>query len=136
MGVEPFLISSAISGVMAQRLVRMICPLCREEHAPEEDQFAIFMAEGIDLTGKKLVRGRGCKNCGNSGYKGRTLIAEAICVDSAIRKLAIDCVSSDVIRVEAIRQGMETMRIDGLNKVLAGITTLDEVKKKVFLNVD
>ena len=136
MGVEPFLISSAISGVMAQRLVRMICPLCREEHAPEEDQFAIFMAEGIDLTGKKLVRGRGCKNCGNSGYKGRTLIAEAICVDSAIRKLAIDCVSSDVIRVEAIRQGMETMRVDGLNKVLAGITTLDEVTKKVFLNVD
>lgn len=136
MGVEPFLISSAISGVLAQRLVRTICSLCREEYQPEEEAVAAFKEEGIKISGRKLVRGRGCNACGNTGYKGRMLIAETLCVDTETRKLIIDKGSTDLIRDLAIKNGMETMRRDGLNKVLQGVTTFDELRKKVFLSGD
>ncbi|MCC6485160.1 MAG: Flp pilus assembly complex ATPase component TadA [Armatimonadetes bacterium] len=136
MGVEPFLISSAISGVLAQRLVRTVCARCREEYQPEDDVTLAFKEEGFDISGRKLLRGRGCNACGNTGYKGRTLIAETLRVNQEIRKLAMEKAATDLIREVAVYNGMETMRRDGMNKVLQGITTFDELRKKVFLSED
>ncbi len=133
MGVEPFLIASSLSGVLAQRLVRRVCPSCREEYTPDSVETNIFQEEGIGLNGAKLLRASGCKNCGQSGYKGRTLIAEVLPVTSKVRQMALEKASSDQIKVEAIKSGMQTMRHDGLRKVLEGITTFDEVRRKVFI---
>lgn len=134
MGVEPFLIASSLTGVIAQRLVRTICSSCREEYLPDMEEQALFEGHGVEMKSRRLFRGRGCKACRDTGYKGRTLIAEVLTVDSDIRRLALERAPSEAIRNTALASGMNSMRMDGLNKVLAGITTVSEVRKKVFLN--
>lgn len=134
MGVEPFLIASSVSGVLAQRLVRVNCPYCRTEYDPDEEEAAVFSAEGLDISGRRLVRGAGCKHCGQTGFKGRTLIAELLSVGPDIRRLALERAPAGVIREKGIERGMQSMRTDGLQKVLEGITTFEEVRNKVFLS--
>lgn len=134
MGVEPFLISSSLSGILAQRLVRTICPNCRVEYAPSEDEVALFEQEGVDLAGRPLSRGGGCKACAQTGYRGRALVCEVLPVTQAIRALAVKDATSQDIRTAAAQAGMVTMRADGLRRVLSGQTTLDEVRRKVFVS--
>ena len=133
MGVEPFLIASSLSAVVAQRLVRTICPACRELYEPGPDESALLAANGIDTDGLRLARGRGCKTCAGTGYKGRTLVSEVLPVSREIRRMAVQKESADVIRARAVSEGMSTMRQDAFRKVLEGVTTLDEVCRKVLV---
>ena len=129
MDVEPFLISSSVIAVIAQRLVRVICEKCKEEYIPEED-----VLSGLNLKGKskddskvKLYRGTGCSFCKNTGYYGRTSIYELIVLDEEIKSLIISKASSNVIKDAAIKKGMKTLKDSGLEKALQGITTIEEV---------
>lgn len=125
MDVEPFLISSSIIGILAQRLVRKICDKCKEEYLPSED---ILEGLGIDQK-RKFFRGKGCNACKNTGYRERVGIFELLIVDERIKKLIIEKASSDAIRKVAAEAGMKTLRGDGLDKVFKGITTPEEVIK-------
>jgi len=125
MEIEPFLISSSIIGILAQRLVRKICNKCREEYTPSED---ILKVLGIDQK-KGFFKGKGCSACKNTGYRERIGIFELLIVDDQIRKLIVDKASSDILKKIAVETGMKTLRDDGLDKILKGITTPEEVIK-------
>jgi general secretion pathway protein E len=128
MGVEPFLVSSSLLGVVAQRLIRRVCTKCREPHALTQAEL-----EEIGLTAvppqAQTYRAAGCPACSNSGYSGRTVIHELMVVDDTIRSLIIKRSDSGAIKKAAVAAGMRTLREDGVNKVLQGITTLDELMR-------
>ena len=125
MGVEPYLVASSLEMVMAQRLVRLICPDCREEFEPEDPE-ALRHEFGDDAP-SVLYRGHGCRHCQGSGYRGRTGVFEMMVVNDEIRSMILERTSSREIRQEAIRQGMNCLRDDGWRLVKSGITTLAEV---------
>ncbi len=128
MGVEPFLISSALTGVIAQRLVRTICPQCKVEFEPTP---ALLKEVGLDSDKvKKLYRGEGCAFCHNTGYKGRTGIYEVMLMNDEIKRLIINRSSGDEIGRAAERAGMVSLRQDGLQKALNGVTTIEEVLRE------
>lgn len=138
LGVEPFLIASTVNIIIAQRLVRKICPRCITSQVVEKEKI-IKMLEGSSeilerlsaiFEKKKEIRiysGKGCPLCYNSGYLGRTGIFEVLEVTEPLRELIMKRVDAATLRKEAIKQGMVTMIEDGLNKVLSGITTLEEI---------
>jgi general secretion pathway protein E/type IV pilus assembly protein PilB len=128
MGLEPFLVASCVEGVMAQRLVRTICPDCKEEYDPHAhhevpDDFP-KPADGAPL---RLWRGAGCRSCRGSGYRGRMGIYELMVTGDKIRDMCVERVNATVIRHQALKEGMVTLRRDGWRKVLQGKTTIDEV---------
>jgi len=129
MDVETFLISSSVIGVIAQRLVRVICENCKEEYEPGKDIITgLHLKANSNGDGKvKLYRGAGCSLCKNTGYYGRTSIYELIVLDEEIRSLIISKASSNIIKDAAIKKGMKTLKEIGLQKVLQGITTIEEV---------
>jgi general secretion pathway protein E/type IV pilus assembly protein PilB len=128
MGVEPFLVASTVEGVLAQRLVRVLCKDCKETYDPvPEDLPDDFPAERLAASGQKIYRNVGCENCRRTGYRGRLGIYELLVTNDEIRHLMTQAGTSDVIKQAAIRNGMETLRMDGWNKVLSGITTIEEV---------
>jgi type II secretion system protein E len=128
MGVEPFLVGSTVAGVLAQRLVRVLCDECKESYKPNPDElpsdFPVDARLDPDL---RLYRPGGCEACRRTGYRGRMGIYELLVASEDIRQLVTERTTSDVIKQAAINNGMETLRMDGWNKVLSGITTLDEV---------
>lgn len=128
MGVESYLISSCLLGVLAQRLVRVICPECKFSYRPEQSTLQLLCSMEIpqDL---KLFRGKGCSACDNTGYRGRTGIFELMPVSENIRRLIVDRKSSNEIRQTAIREGMLPLRESGLDKVVNGVTTIEEVSR-------
>jgi general secretion pathway protein E len=125
MGIEPYLISSSVIAVVAQRLVRLICEKCREPYNPDEEALAEIGLKKEDVG--TLSRGKGCQNCLNTGYSGRTGIYEAVVINEELRKLILDRADSNTIRKKAFESGMESLRSDGAAKVLKGITTIEEV---------
>jgi len=129
MDIETFLISSSVIGVIAQRLVRVICEKCKEEYTPGKNVLSgLNIEDNLKKGGKiKLYRGAGCSFCKNTGYYGRTSIYELIVLDEEIRALIISKTSSNVIKDAAIKKGMKTLKDSGLEKVRQGITTLEEV---------
>ncbi|HBY56375.1 MAG TPA: type II secretion system protein GspE [Candidatus Atribacteria bacterium] len=129
MQVEPFLISSSVIGVIAQRLVRVICEKCKEEYIPSEEVLSeLNIKNNLKNNSKiKLYRGKGCSFCKNTGYYGRTSIYELIELDEEIRSLIVSKASSDVIKEVAIKKGMMTLKNSGLEKAMQGITTIEEV---------
>jgi len=127
MHVEPFLISSSIIGVIAQRLVRVICKNCKEEYTPSEEIIDMLSKEKEIDRNIKLYRGKGCPLCKNTGYLGRTSIFEIILLDEEIRSLIVSKASSSVIKETALKKGMKTLRDSGLEKAIEGITTIEEV---------
>lgn len=132
MGVAPFLVASSVLGVVAQRLVRVICPQCMEQYSPPPDSLErIFLGTAPDeeLT---LYRGKGCPLCGHTGYKGRMAIHEVIPVSSAVREAINHRVSSDGLNDIAIREGMVTLRQDGIAKACSGLTTIAEVMRVAY----
>jgi len=129
MGVEPFLVSSSLLGVLAQRLVRRVCARCKEEYVPSAALLATLGMEGKADTGIKFVKGKGCKLCGNSGYKGRTGIYELLRATPEIQELVLKKVSADEIRDLAKKQGMRTLRDAAMDKLREGITTPEEVMR-------
>lgn len=132
MGIEPFLISSAVLGVLAQRLVRKICSNCKEQthnnyQIPEEISKNFRLEK--DIHSLKFYKGRGCKQCRGTGYKGRIGIMEILPVTERIQELILKLSSADEIRKAAIDEGMHPLMQDGLVKVLNGVTTLEEVMR-------
>ena len=129
MGVEPFLISSTLLAVLAQRLVRRICTSCRTPFEPSESQLQNMSLSAHDIGDKVFYYGRGCPNCNDTGYKGRKGIYELLAVSDAIRNLINDRAPTVVVRQKAIELGMVTLREDGLRGIYAGETTVEEVLK-------
>ncbi len=128
MGIEPYLISSSVVAVMAQRLLRLICPECKKACTPEEE-IASQWGENEKLSPIRgqFYRGFGCENCLETGYLGRTGIFELLIIDDDIKDLIIKRSGSYIIKEAAVEKGMSTLREDGLQKALAGETTLEEV---------
>ncbi|MFN9447524.1 MAG: GspE/PulE family protein [Pirellulaceae bacterium] len=128
MGVEPFLVSSTVEGVLAQRLVRVLCNECKEAYHPCQSELPDdFPAEARLDPDLRLYRPKGCEACRGLGYRGRKGIYELLVTNDEVRHLATQRVPSPVIKEAAMRAGMQTLRMDGWRKVLDGTTTLDEV---------
>ncbi|MCX6354492.1 MAG: type II secretion system ATPase GspE [Candidatus Aureabacteria bacterium] len=127
MGVEPFLVSSSLIAIMAQRLVRVICPKCKEAYRPSEELLREIGIKPGMLKNGEVFRGKGCEHCMGTGYRGRSGLFELLLVDDDIRQMVLDRVSSNMIKKKAVEKGMLTLRGDGALKVAAGLTTLDEV---------
>ncbi len=129
MGVEPFLISSTLLAVLAQRLVRRICTKCRTPFEPSEVQLQNMNLSVHDMGDKMFYYGRGCPTCNDTGYRGRKGIYELLVVSDAIRNLINDRAPTVVVRQKAIELGMVTLREDGLRSIYNGETTVEEVLK-------
>lgn len=132
MGIEPFLISSAVCGVMSQRLVRVICPRCKTAYQPPMDAVRRLGISADSSQGVKFYRGRGCDYCKNTGYKGRSGIYELMVMNDELRDLALQRASGHAIRDAAIRNGMISLKADAIEKVLLGVTTLEESLRVVY----
>jgi type II secretory ATPase GspE/PulE/Tfp pilus assembly ATPase PilB-like protein len=124
MGIEPFLISSSVLLTCAQRLVRRVCPNCREEFQPEPELLAKLEIQDDSTT---FYHGAGCERCKRRGYVGRAAIIEVLPVSETIRRLIIKRASAAVIKNQAVSEGMKTLRMVGIDKAREGITTLEEV---------
>jgi general secretion pathway protein E len=124
MGIESFLISSTVLGILAQRLVRVICRECREPAATDP---GILKEMGVTDPGFTVWHGKGCEACNGTGYRGRTGIYELLLVDEEIRRLIVEKASAHVIRQKAVGLGMNSLRQDGWAKVRDGVTTVSEV---------
>lgn len=129
MGIEPFLINAAVSGVLAQRLARMICSACHESYVPSADEKA--MLERLGASFATLYKGVGCDACDGHGYKGRIGIFELLVIDSGLRALIMRDPSHDVLAEYAHAHGFKSLLYDGLEKVAAGIITLQELIRVV-----
>jgi type IV pilus assembly protein PilB len=129
MGVEPFLISSTLMAVLAQRLVRTICKKCRTPFEPTETQLSMLNLSPHDIGDKVFYYGRGCQNCNDTGYRGRKGIFELLVVSEPIRNLINERAPAVVLRQKAVELGMVTLREDGLRSIFDGDTTIEEVVK-------
>ncbi len=132
MGIEPFLVGSALDCVLAQRLARKLCSKCREAYVPTPEMLRLNdfpWEDGMDLP--TLYRPLGCAACSKTGYKGRLALHEVMAVSEEIEKLTVEHASSMAIRKVAVEQGMITLRHDGLLKVLAGVTSIEEIFRVV-----
>ncbi|MBU1784800.1 MAG: Flp pilus assembly complex ATPase component TadA [Candidatus Omnitrophica bacterium] len=125
MGIEPFLVSSSVIGVLAQRLIRIICPDCKKKYKPREGELTGI---GLDpAVQTEFYKGEGCDKCKNTGYKGRIGIYELMVPNNAIRDMVLRRASSEEIRKEALLQGMISLKADGIRKVQRGLATVEEV---------
>jgi type IV pilus assembly protein PilB len=127
MGVEPYLVASSLVGVVAQRLVRLICKVCKEKTTPSKDLLSSLKAPE-DAT---YYRGAGCKNCDDTGYRGRTVVSEIMLMSPGIRKAIMDHAEPSIVRKISQDEGMRTMLEDGVQKAMDGATTLNEVARVV-----
>ncbi len=134
MGIEPYLVSSSLLAVMAQRLVRVICPKCKVECKTEYNIASLFgdinpldSIDTVDTITPKFYTGAGCSYCGQTGYYGRTAIAELLSVNDEIKEMIIHKNPAHTIHTLAVRRGMRTLRQDGLRQVTAGVTTVEEI---------
>lgn len=130
MGVEPFLVSSSVNAILAQRLVRKICPHCRESYKPDKDYLARVGLSPIKFGDRLLYHGHGCPECMGTGYKGRLGLFELMVLNDNLKSLILTTTDTGQIKRQALASlamGMRTLRQDGLRKVLAGQTTLEEV---------
>ena len=125
MGIEPFLIASSLLLTCAQRLVRRICPNCKEEFIPEPDVFEKLQIP--EYIGETFYRGAGCDRCKGRGYSGRAPVLEVLSVTEPIRRLIVKRASASIIKNQAVQEGMKTLRMAGIDKAREGITTLEEV---------
>jgi len=135
-GVKPFLVASSTRGLMAQRLVRRVCKQCSQPTPPTQAEMRALGLATASTQGANFVKGKGCPNCNNTGYRGRFGIFEIFVIDDEARKLIYEKVPSSVLRARAREMGMRTLREDGIRKVLAGLTTPDEVIKATVGDVD
>ncbi|HPC60319.1 MAG TPA: GspE/PulE family protein [Verrucomicrobiota bacterium] len=126
-GVKPFLVASSTRALMAQRLVRKVCKQCAAPYVPTEAEMKQLNMDPASIQSGTFLRGKGCGNCANTGYRGRFGIFEIFVIDDDSRKLIYEKVPASVLRARAREMGMRTLREDGVRKVLAGLTTPDEV---------
>jgi general secretion pathway protein E/type IV pilus assembly protein PilB len=135
-GVKPFLVASSTRGLMAQRLVRKVCKKCNMPYSPTEPELRALGLDAASTQNANFLRGKGCSDCSNTGFRGRMGIFEIFVVDDEARKLIYEKVPSSVLRARAREMGMRTLREDGVRKVLSGLTTPDEVIRATVGDVD
>jgi len=129
MGVQPFLLSSALIGVMAQRLLRKVCPSCKASYTAPPDALAGY---GVEVDGKvRLVRGRGCPSCYDSGYKGRMAIHEILETEPELQRLIVSNPSRSELDAYMQGRGVKTLLSDGIERAIAGQTTVEEALRVV-----
>jgi type IV pilus assembly protein PilB len=129
MGLEPFLISASLEAILAQRLVRRICPSCRTAYEPGNDLIEMLDVDPLEIADKDFFYGDGCAKCSNTGYRGRVGLFEMIVVSDAIRELINDRAPTLTIKQKALEQGMRSLRDDGLRAIFDGNSTIEEVLK-------
>jgi type IV pilus assembly protein PilB len=134
MGIPPFLITATLEAILAQRLVRRICPDCREEIVPSTEMLSQLELTPEQLRGKKFYRGRGCANCNGGGFKGRSALFEFMVINDEMRDLINQGVSSEKLRDSALAHGMHTLRTSGLEKLFSGVTTIEEVVRETVIS--
>ncbi len=127
MGIEPFLASSSLIAIMAQRLIRILCPECRQKYSPSEEELREIGIDSTAVGKRSLYRTTGCEHCIGTGYRGRTGIFELLVLDDEIRSLILKNYDANTIKKTATNKGMLSLRQDGARKVLRGITTIEEV---------
>lgn len=128
MGVEPFLVSSSLLGVVAQRLIRKLCMKCREAHTPSDFELHEIGLQAVP-EGATIFKGVGCQACNQTGFAGRTVVHELMMLDDTVRSLIVKRADAGQIKKAAVAAGMITLREDGITKVLAGITSIDELMR-------
>jgi len=133
MGIEPFLITATLEGIVAQRLIRKICENCKTQFEPTEAQLMELQLRPEDVKGKKFHYGRGCSRCNGTGYRGRTGLFEIMVFNDEIRDLIMNQASTNVLRAAAQKVGMRLLRENGLAAIYDGITTIDEIVKETML---
>ncbi len=129
MGLEPYLIAASLEGVLGQRLVRRICPTCRTAFEPDQATIDKLGVDPIEIADKKFYFGKGCADCGGSGYRGRQGLFELLLVNDTLRDLITARAPTMVLKQKAVELGMRTLRDDGLRAIFDGATTVDEVLK-------
>ena len=130
MDIEPFLITSTLEAIIAQRLIRVICPSCKEAYTPEDKEFEKIGLSRDEVQGKTFYRGRGCEECAHIGFRGRTAIFEIMIMNDRLREITARKAATKDIRAEAVKGGMRLLRKSGLEKIFQGITTIDEVVRE------
>jgi type IV pilus assembly protein PilB len=134
LGLEPFLITAACEGVIAQRLVRRICNNCKAKYEPAEEQIMELGLRLEDVEGRVFYYGKGCENCNNTGYKGRQGLYEIMVLDDAMRDMIVQHASTQQIRLECKKRGMRTLRESGLMAIYDGVTTIEEVVRETIVD--
>ena len=132
LGVEPFLITATLEGIIAQRLVRKICESCKTAFEPNESQLMDLLLTPEDVKGKKFYYGRGCNRCNKTGYRGRTALFEVMTFNDELRDLIMNQASTNILRAAGQKAGMKLLRDSGLAAIYDGITTIDEVVKETI----
>ena len=133
LGLENFLITATIEGILAQRLIRKICPRCKEAYEATEDELYALQLTLEDLEGRKLYRGKGCEHCNHSGYKGRMGLFEIMVLDDDMRELIMKQASTQLLRNESRKRGMRTLRQSGLMALYDGVTSIEEVIRETMI---
>jgi type IV pilus assembly protein PilB len=133
LGMEPFLVTATLEGIVAQRLVRRICANCKTEYEPAEEQLMELELRADDVAGKVFYYGKGCEMCNNTGYKGRQGLYEIMMLDDEMRDMIIKHASTQVLRAEAKKRGMRTLRTCGLMAIFDGVTTIEEVVRETIM---
>ncbi|MHC5075280.1 MAG: GspE/PulE family protein [Planctomycetota bacterium] len=136
LGVEPFLVTATIEGIVAQRLVRRICERCKTQYEPTDIQLMELGLTPEEVKGKQFYYGRGCNWCNSTGYKGRTAIFEIMAFNDEIRDLIMNNASTNVLRAASQKAGMQLLRDNGLATIYDGITTIDEVLKETITEAE
>ena len=136
LGVAPFLVASALLGTVAQRLIRKSCSKCRQVYHPAEDDLNRLFGESYRDEKIEFFEGTGCNSCHNTGYHGRKGIFEILPISSTIRKMIVDRSSDDEIRLQAIKEGMNTLHRSAANEVLASVTTINEVMRVINVRAE
>jgi type IV pilus assembly protein PilB len=132
LGIEPFLVTATLEGIIAQRLVRKICEHCKTAFEPTEEQLMELALSFDDVRGKKFYYGRGCNKCNKTGYRGRTALFEIMVFNEEIRELVMKRASTNILREAGGKAGMRSLRDNGLAAIYDGITTIDEVVKETI----
>ena len=134
LGLEPFLVTASVEGIVAQRLVRRICLNCKTEYTPAEEQLMELGLRNEDVEGRIFYYGKGCENCNNTGYKGRQGLYEIMHLDDEMRDLIVQHASTQTLRVEAKKRGMRTLRECGLMAIYDGVTSIEEVVRETIVD--
>ncbi len=132
MGIEPFLVSSSVVLIVAQRLARKICPNCKEEHKVSDAALHKIGFPPEEIGKFTSYRGAGCPNCNNTGYRGRIALDEVMPVKDALKELILQGASAIDIKREAMSLGMASLRRSGVGKVMEGVTSIEEVLRVSF----
>src|SRR3954466_9669772 len=133
LGLEPFLVTATLEGIIAQRLVRRICLNCKEQYTPAEEQLMELELRLEDVQGRRFWYGKGCENCNNTGYRGRQGLYEIMLLDDEMRDMIIKHASTQVLRHEAKKRGMATLRQRGLLSIYDGVTSIEEVVRETIM---